>query len=65
MKSNFDRILLTSREAAHRLSVSERTLFQLRKEGRIPAVQFGRNIRYHLDDLDAFADRHRTQSSLN
>jgi excisionase family DNA binding protein len=45
-------LLLTSRQAARILSLSERTLFSLVKSGRIPVVQIGeRGIRYDPCDL--------------
>jgi len=44
--------LLTARQAAKVLSISERTLWGLTKSGDIPAVRFGgRNVRYSPDDL--------------
>lgn len=49
-----DEKLLTIRQAAHRLAVSERKLWTLTKEGRIPAVKFDRIVRYDPRDLDAF-----------
>ena len=46
------RLLLTSREAAAALSISERTLWQLKEDGKIPFVLFGRNVRYNLSSLE-------------
>jgi excisionase family DNA binding protein len=46
--------LLTSRQAAARLAISERKLWNLSKEGRIPAVKFDRVVRYDVADLDVF-----------
>lgn len=48
-------LLLTVRQAAKVLSISERTLWGLTKSGDIPAVRFGgRNVRYDPRDLDAW-----------
>jgi excisionase family DNA binding protein len=48
------RLLLTQREAAQALAVSERTLWQLTHDGAIPAVRIGRAVRYRLEDLRAW-----------
>lgn len=52
-----ERLLLTAREAAKALSISERTLWGLTKAGQIPACRFGRNVRYDPRDLEAFIQR--------
>lgn len=50
-------ILLTARQAAKLLSLSERTLFSLTQSGRIPVVKIGeRGIRYDPADLRAWID---------
>lgn len=45
------RLLLTAREAAAALRVSERTLFTWSKEGRLPVVRLGGCVRYDESDL--------------
>ncbi|MCL5280495.1 MAG: helix-turn-helix domain-containing protein [Planctomycetes bacterium] len=47
-------LLLTVRQAAKTLSISERTLFTLTQDGDIPAVRFGRSVRYDPVDLRAW-----------
>lgn len=48
-------LLLSSRDAARLLAVSERTLYTLTQQGRIPCVRIGqRCIRYDRRDLEAF-----------
>jgi excisionase family DNA binding protein len=47
-------LLLTVRQAAKVLSISERTLFTLTQDGQIPAVRFGRSVRYDPVDLRAW-----------
>jgi excisionase family DNA binding protein len=48
-------ILLTVRQAANVLNLSERTLFSLTKTGKIPVVRIGdRGIRYDPADLRAW-----------
>ncbi len=49
--------LLTVSQAARYLAVCERTLWNLTKENRIPAVKFGRAVRYDISDLDHFIDK--------
>jgi excisionase family DNA binding protein len=51
-------LLLTPREAAKALAVSERTLWQLTKDGTIPAVHVGRSVRYSLEGLRAWIAAH-------
>lgn len=48
-------LLLTGREAARMLSVSERTLWALSHSGRIAHIAIGRRgVRYSLADLEAW-----------
>ena len=44
-------MLLTVRRAAKVLALSERTLWSLTQAGQIPAVRFGRSVRYDPADL--------------
>ncbi len=54
-KSDVTPMLLTARQAAKALTISERTLWSLTQRGEIPAVRFGgRNVRYDPRDLDAW-----------
>lgn len=46
--------LLTSREAANALAISERTLFSLRRSGQIIAVQIGKCVRFSEPELKRF-----------
>ncbi|HEX5104211.1 MAG TPA: helix-turn-helix domain-containing protein [Pirellulaceae bacterium] len=49
------KLLLTQREAADALGVSERTLFSLTSpRGPIPAVRMGKSVRYSLAALQAW-----------
>ena len=43
--------LVSPRQAARLLSVSERTLYAFTRNGTIPVVRLGRSVRYSLDDL--------------
>ncbi|MBN8626158.1 MAG: helix-turn-helix domain-containing protein [Planctomycetes bacterium] len=52
--SQSSKLLLTAREAAAVLSISERTLWTWRERGLIPFLRFGAAIRYAVVDLQAF-----------
>ena len=49
--------LLTYRGAAKLLGVTDRTVWQLVKDGQIPAVRFNRSVRIDPADLRAFIER--------
>jgi len=55
--TNLQPLLVTAREAARLLSISERSLWQLSKDGAIPAVRIGRAVRYDPRDLQACIER--------
>lgn len=44
-------LLLTPRETARALAISERKLWSLTKDGAIPHVKIGRSVRYPADKL--------------
>jgi len=49
--------LMTSKNAAKYLCISERKLWDMTKTGEIPAVRLGRAVRYDRSDLDSFIQR--------
>lgn len=53
------RKLLTPKEAAALLSISERTLWTLTNNGEIPAVRIGRSVRYDPADLAAWIEQQK------
>lgn len=58
--------LLKTKEAARYLSISTRTLRELRKKGAIKAVKLGAQYRFRPETLDAVAaDYERTGRDLN
>lgn len=58
--------LLTTKEAARYLSISTRTLRELRKKGAIKAVRLGAQYRFRPETLDAVAaDYEKTGRDLN
>ncbi len=56
------KLLLTVREAAAALSISERTLWTLTDAGAVNAIRIGRAVRYAVADLQAYIDRCRHTS---
>ena len=52
--------LLTVREAADVLRVSERTLWTLTHSGELPAVRVGRSVRYDQNDLASWIESRKT-----
>ena len=60
-ESNGDgRLLLTAKETAKALALSERKLWSLTNIGDIPSVRIGRAVRYSPRDLAAWIDAHKT-----
>lgn len=53
-------LLLTSRQAAAALSVCEKTLWQLRRDGLLPTVRLGTVIRFDVRDLAALILANKT-----
>jgi excisionase family DNA binding protein len=50
-------ILVTPREAARLLSISERSLHAWTKAGLIPRVRIGKSVRYSLQSLKEFSEK--------
>lgn len=48
------KLLVTAREAAAALSISERSLWGLTNQGLLRCVRIGRSVRYAVDDLREF-----------
>lgn len=51
--------LITPRETAKMLSVSERTLFSWSRKGILPCVRVGRIVRYDLQDVENCVKKNR------
>ncbi len=51
--------LLTPKEAARFLSISERTLSRIVKRGELPVIHVASSLRYEMDDLTTYIDRNR------
>ena len=63
MNSEAPKLLLTAREAAESLAISERTLWDLTRRGEIPRLKIGASVRYDLRDLQAFIDKRKGGAS--
>ena len=50
-------ILIDVREAARRLAISPRTLWQLTKDRAMPSVRIGKSVRYRVADLEDWTRR--------
>ena len=63
-KNPHDSTFLTTKEAAMFLKLQPNTLEKMRVQGRGPAFRHhGRRVRYHIDDLRAWSDDNRKQST--
>jgi len=52
-------LLLTPRQAAEALQISERKLWGMKASGEIPHVLLGRSVRYDLQDLQRCIDERK------
>lgn len=59
--SHDDITWLSTKEAARRLGIANRTLYRLIDEGQVPAYKFGRVIRIQEQDVQGFIDGARIQ----
>jgi excisionase family DNA binding protein len=58
-----DRLLVNEREAGRLLSVSPKTVYNLRRRGKLRAVMIGSaGVRYDVRDLRAFIDQAKEES---
>lgn len=60
-QSTFQELLLKPSEAASRLRISERTLWNLARSGEIPSFRVGRSTRYRPADLEAWIESRRKE----
>ena len=49
-------LLLSVRDTARALAVCQKTIWQLTKDGKLPAVKIGRATRYDVADVRAFIE---------
>ena len=57
------KLLLTVRETAAMLSISERKLWNLTNENEIPAIRIGRSVRYSVEDVQQWIDTKRNEGT--
>ncbi len=58
-QDRLERLLLTPREAAEALRISERKLWGLTASGQIPSLRIGRSVRYDINDLRDWIDERK------
>lgn len=58
------KLLLTVREAAETLSLSEATVWRLLERGDIPSVKIGRSRRIKTDDLRAYVNSPKRRAMM-
>jgi excisionase family DNA binding protein len=56
-------LLLKVEEAARKLVISPRTLWQLTRDGKIRCVRINRLVRYDLQDLLAYIEKQKKFSN--
>jgi excisionase family DNA binding protein len=54
--------ILTIKEVSEYLKVTERTLYRLAQEGKIPAFKVGGSWRFQLSDLDEWITKQKVIS---
>jgi excisionase family DNA binding protein len=59
-RPSLEPLLLTAREAARSLAISERKLWELTKRKLIPCVRIGRAVRYSPLDLQAWIEAQKS-----
>ena len=58
-------LLVSPREAARMLSISERTLYSLTKAGEIPSLKLARAVRYRAMDLENWVAKKISEKSVD
>lgn len=53
-----ERLLITIREAAELLGLSESTVYRLAREDKIPVVRIGGSVRVNRRHLEAWIEQH-------
>ena len=57
--------LLTPAQVGERLQLTERTVYQWLRDGRLVGLKLGRLWRIRSEDLEAFLERSRTRGEEN
>jgi len=57
------KLLLTARETASLLSISERKLWNLTNENEIQSIRIGRSVRYSIEDLEQWIETKRNEGN--
>jgi len=62
-QTTIEPLLVSSRQAARSLSISERSLFSLAERGELHKIHVGRAVRYSLDDLKNWIAKKSSENS--
>ena len=57
--------ILTLREIADYLKLTERTLYRLTQEGKLPGFKVGNSWRFRLRDIDAWIEAQKAEVRRN
>jgi len=49
-------LLMSARDTARALSICEKTLWALTRDGKLPCVRIGRAVRYDVQDVRRFIE---------
>lgn len=60
--STITQLLVTPRDAARMLCISERTVWSLSQSGVLNVVRIGRSVRYAVADIEDYIERRRRDS---
>ncbi len=63
MTSNEQRLLVSPKDAAKMMCISERTLWTLTDTGKLPCVKFGKIKRYSVTDINQFIESQTSRST--
>jgi excisionase family DNA binding protein len=63
IENESSKLLLTARETAKALSISERKLWNLTNENEIPAIRIGRSVRYAIEDIQVWIETKRNEGN--
>ena len=57
-------VLITEKETARLLGCCERSVWQMRKDGKIRCVKIGTAVRYARSEIDRFVDSQMNETPL-
>lgn len=64
MSNTNQKRLLTVKEAAHYLAMTSPALYQLVHRKKIPVVRLGKALRFDIQELDTWIEKHKDNVSI-